>query len=237
MNLRMIGIASVVVVAALLPLAAAAGPADVFLRPAGTHSARDPIDPSDWRVNPSDSAEHPDSAEHADVVERPGPVEYSEPEGYGPSRPDPARPSGRTSRALQTAETDPAATASGYRNTTRALCGPEVASAVGVEAQTCVLNKGQHTWARTYYRNTTGAELSSVLTLMGPDARTVQINCSVEAGGEPGVCETPKETSRGVVMDGAREYSAVAEFAAAGGADQNPLLLRVGSNSPEGGQR
>jgi hypothetical protein len=108
-----------------------------------------------------------------------------------------------------------------------ARCGPELTSPDGVEAQTCVLREGRDTWARTYYRNATGEELSSVLTLMGPGGRTLQTNCVVEAGDEPNVCETPRELSRGPVA----RYSAVAEFATADEAGEGPLLLRSGSNS------
>lgn len=103
-------------------------------------------------------------------------------------------------------------------------CGPELSSPEGIEGQTCVLTQGGSTWARTYYRNATGTELRSVLTLMGPVGRTVQMHCTVSAEDEPGVCETPREPSRGK----ADHYSAVAEFAAVG---DGPLLLRSGSNS------
>ncbi|MGW2781704.1 hypothetical protein ACWC3X_10710 [Streptomyces populi] len=107
-----------------------------------------------------------------------------------------------------------------------ARCGPELSSPDGVEAQTCVLTRGGETWARTYYRNATGDALSSALTLMGPDGRTVQMNCAVDAEDDPGVCETPGERTAG--DPGA--YSAVAEFARSTGSDE-PLLLRSGSNS------
>ncbi|MGX1882448.1 hypothetical protein [Streptomyces sp. NPDC055287] len=107
---------------------------------------------------------------------------------------------------------------------TSVQCGPELSSPEGIEGQTCVLTEGGSTWARTYYRNATGAELRSVLTLMGPVGRTVQMHCAVSAEDEPGVCETPREPSRGKAV----EYSAVSEFAAAG---DGPLLLRSGSNS------
>ncbi|MET7621179.1 hypothetical protein [Streptomyces sp. NPDC005408] len=110
---------------------------------------------------------------------------------------------------------------------TSARCGPELTSPDGVEAQTCVLREGRDTWARTYYRNATGEELSSVLTLMGPGGRTLQTNCVVEAGDEPDACQTPREPSRGAFA----EYSAVAEFATADEAGEGPLLLRSGSNS------
>ncbi|WP_405999796.1 hypothetical protein [Streptomyces sp. NBC_00829] len=110
---------------------------------------------------------------------------------------------------------------------TSAQCGPELTSPDGIEAQTCVLTEGNDTWARTYYRNATGEELSSALTLMGPGGRTLQINCAVDADDEPGVCEAPRERSRGAVS----AYSAVAEFAAADGVGEGPLLLKSGSNS------
>lgn len=122
---------------------------------------------------------------------------------------------------------------------TAARCGPEVTSPDGIEAQTCVLSQGEETWARTYYRNATGHELTSVLSLMGPRGRTVQLRCAVGAEDEPGVCETPREHTAG----GPGAYTAVAEFAAAArdgaeaqGAGQGPLLLRSGSNSgaPDG---
>ncbi|WNO73619.1 hypothetical protein [Streptomyces sp. AM8-1-1] len=188
MNLRMIGIASVVVVAALLPLAAVAGPADGLLWP--------------------------------DVPAARGPVV----DAKSSTRPDP-----------QTAETDPteppAAAGSAVSPASAARCGPELTSPGGIEAQTCVLTQSGDAWARTYYRNATGEELRSVLTLMGPGGRTMQTNCAVEAGDEPGVCETPREPSRG----GSGDYSAVAEFAPAEDSDDAPLLLRSGSNSHDSG--
>ncbi|MFJ4712825.1 hypothetical protein [Streptomyces sp. NPDC088785] len=108
-------------------------------------------------------------------------------------------------------------------------CGPQLTSPDGVEAQTCVLTQGRDTWGRTYYRNATGAELDAVLTLMAPGGRTVQIHCATGAEDEPGLCETPREPTRGR----AAEYAAVAEYAATG---EGPLLLRSGSNSapPQG---
>ncbi|TQE24326.1 hypothetical protein Sipo8835_30595 [Streptomyces ipomoeae] len=108
---------------------------------------------------------------------------------------------------------------------TAARCGPELTSPDGIEAQTCVLTRGEETWARTYYRNATGRELSSVLSVMAPGGRTVRVHCAVGAEDEPGACETPRERMRG--ERGA--YSAVAEFAAPDG--RGPLLLRSGSNS------
>ncbi|GAA3144168.1 hypothetical protein ACFQ0X_22915 [Streptomyces rectiviolaceus] len=105
-----------------------------------------------------------------------------------------------------------------------AQCGPELTSPKGIEAQTCVLTQGHDTWGRTYYRNTTGDELSAVLTVMGPGGRTVQMHCVVGAADEPGACETPRERTAG----NAEAYSAVVEFADGSG---GPLLLRSGSNS------
>ncbi|MEU1532201.1 hypothetical protein [Streptomyces fagopyri] len=106
-----------------------------------------------------------------------------------------------------------------------ARCGPELSSPDGIEAQTCVLTQGAETWARTYYRNATGDELSSVLSLMGPAGRTVQMRCVVDAEDDPGACETPRERTAG----GTGAYTAVAEFA--DGAGDGPLLLRSGSST------
>ncbi|MFI9767698.1 hypothetical protein ACIHJG_12645 [Streptomyces sp. NPDC052415] len=108
---------------------------------------------------------------------------------------------------------------------TAARCGPELTSPEGIEAQTCVLTQGERTWARTYYRNTTGTPLDAVLSVMGPGGRSVQMRCAVGAEDEPGSCETPREDTWGEPAD----YTAVAEFAAAAG--EGPLLLRSGSNS------
>ncbi|KOV75415.1 MULTISPECIES: hypothetical protein [Streptomyces] len=108
---------------------------------------------------------------------------------------------------------------------TSSRCGPELTSPDGIEAQTCVLTQGEDTWARTYYRNATGRSLDSVLSLMGPGDRTVQMRCATGADDEPATCETPRERSRG----GPDSYTAVTEFA-----ERDPdgaLLLRSGSNS------
>ncbi|MFE1884208.1 hypothetical protein [Streptomyces diastatochromogenes] len=110
---------------------------------------------------------------------------------------------------------------------TAARCGPELSSPDGVEAQTCVLTQGEDTWARTYYRITSGEAVDSVLSLMEPRGRTVQTHCATDAADEPATCETPRERTRGS-LDG---YTAVAEFAAHGA--DGPLLLRSGSNSEE----
>ncbi|MFE2064128.1 hypothetical protein ACFXDH_17270 [Streptomyces sp. NPDC059467] len=108
---------------------------------------------------------------------------------------------------------------------TAARCGPALTSPEGVEAQTCVMTQGADTWARTYYRNATGAALDAVLSLMGPSGRTLQTHCDAGADDEPATCETPREHTRGALD----AYTAVAEFAARGGG--GPLLLRSGSNS------
>ncbi|WP_406437803.1 hypothetical protein OHB00_25225 [Streptomyces sp. NBC_00631] len=108
---------------------------------------------------------------------------------------------------------------------TAARCGPELTSPDGVEAQTCVMAQGADTWARTYYRNATGAALEGVLSLLGPRGRTVQTHCAADADDEPATCETPRERTRGALD----AYTAVTEFAARGG--DGPLLLRSASNS------
>ncbi|MFL4905478.1 hypothetical protein ACJ6WF_20480 [Streptomyces sp. MMS24-I2-30] len=108
---------------------------------------------------------------------------------------------------------------------TAARCGPELSSPGGIEAQTCVLTRGAETWARTYYRNATGAALESVLSLLAPGDRTVRTRCLVGADDAPGTCDTPRERFRG----GPDGYSAVTEFSTRG--DRGPLLLRSGSNS------
>ncbi|MFH8608495.1 hypothetical protein ACH4D5_13555 [Streptomyces sp. NPDC018029] len=134
-------------------------------------------------------------------------------------------PSNASSGERRAAETGPESSLlTGLGAATAARCGPELSSPDGLEAQTCVLTLGRDTWARTYYRNATGEELTAVLTLMGPDARTVQLYCEVAAGDEPAACETPRERSAG----DATAYSAVAEYAAG---EAEGLLLRAGSNS------
>ncbi|MFE0809853.1 hypothetical protein ACFW34_20540 [Streptomyces sp. NPDC058848] len=116
---------------------------------------------------------------------------------------------------------------------TAVRCGPELTSPEGVEAQTCVLTQGTgtgtQTWARAYYRNATGDRLEAVLSLLGPDGRSVRMRCEVGAEDAPGTCETPREPVRG----GPEAYTAVAEFA--GRAGYGPLLLRTGSNRGDGG--
>ncbi|MFE7324603.1 hypothetical protein ACFU8W_06390 [Streptomyces sp. NPDC057565] len=92
---------------------------------------------------------------------------------------------------------------------------------------------GRDPWARSSYRNTTGGELRFVLALMGPGGRTVEVRCTVDAQEEPGVCETPRRSSRG----GPDAYTSVAEYAGEEVVAAVPLLLRAGSNpaSPAAG--
>ncbi|MFJ3836155.1 hypothetical protein ACIPY6_11630 [Streptomyces sp. NPDC090054] len=144
----------------------------------------------------------------------------------GPSR-TPAAPG--TPGAARSAEREvlPSQPGPDVRPRTDTRCGPELSSPHGVEAQSCVLESGGQTWGRSYYRNTSGRTLDAVLTVMGPEGRTVQIRCVVGAGDEPGLCETPQEESAGKPID----YSAVAEFAVPD--EEGQLLLRSGSNSPE----
>ncbi|MGW5462454.1 hypothetical protein [Streptomyces sp. NPDC003996] len=108
---------------------------------------------------------------------------------------------------------------------TATRCGPQLTSPDGIEAQTCVLAEGTDTWARTYYRNSTGKSLDSVLSLMGPGGHSLQMRCVTGTDDEPATCETPREHSRG----GMDAYTVVTEFAAHG--TDGPLLLRSGSNS------
>ncbi|MER7894883.1 hypothetical protein ABTX62_01685 [Streptomyces sp. NPDC096046] len=142
--------------------------------------------------------------------------------GSGAVRPSP-RADGKAPGASFSA---PGLPVLGQSLSTAVRCGPELSSPDGIEAQTCVVTRGADTWARTYYRNATGEALDAVLSLMGPDDRSVRIRCAVGAGDEPGTCETPREPVRGSPA----AYTAVAEFAERGG--WGPLLLRSGSNSP-----
>ncbi|MGW4549931.1 hypothetical protein ACWEN4_26825 [Streptomyces violaceorubidus] len=113
-----------------------------------------------------------------------------------------------------------------------ARCGPELTSPAGIEAQTCVLARGTETWARTYYRNATGSPLESVLSLMGPDGRSVRTSCAVGVEDAPGTCETPPDATEGAHGGGLAGYTAVAEFARRAG--YGPLLLRAGSGGSTG---
>jgi hypothetical protein len=114
---------------------------------------------------------------------------------------------------------------------TAARCGPSLTSPDGIEAQACVFTQGAETWARAYYRNTTGRALSTALSLLTPGGGAVRLTCAIGAEDEPGTCETPRRRTDG--EPGA--YEAVAEFARQGAAgaaaDGGALLLRVGSGS------
>jgi hypothetical protein len=174
-NLRLIALASVVALIALVPLAAAtAGP------PTGKdHSLLDALPLLGTPRDPhrAGAAASGDAASDADDAE-----------------PEDAR---------QTAS-----------------CGPRLTSPEGLRAQTCTISEDGDTWARTYFRNTTGDALSGVLTLMRPDGRTVQVDCPIGAEAKAGSCETPHERT---VPD---DYAAVAEIATR---NAERLLLRAGS--------
>jgi hypothetical protein len=145
----------------------------------------------------------------------------------GDSRPT---PTARVVPALGVA-TGPGTAGSAPRTVAR--CGPEPISPEGVEAQTCVRTEEGGIRARSSYRNSTGGELRFVHTLMGPGGWTVEVRCTVDAQDEPGVCETPRHSSHG----GLDAYTAVAEYAGEGAAEEAPLLSRAGSNPafPEAG--
>ncbi|MFH8241681.1 hypothetical protein [Streptomyces sp. NPDC018321] len=196
---RLYGLAAIVVCAVVLPFAVAS---------AGPSGDR-----------PSDAEETPATVP---LVSRGGdgkaPGDAGADEGAG---------RGRAEAAASARSPLPAGPATAVR------CGPELTSPEGVEAQTCVLTQGTgsgtRTWARTYYRNATGDPLEAVLSLLGPDGRSVRMRCEVGAEDAPGTCETPREPVRG----GPAAYTAVAEFA--GRAGYGPLLLRTGSNRGDGG--
>ncbi|MFE6757744.1 hypothetical protein ACFVDQ_29780 [Streptomyces sp. NPDC057684] len=214
-RLRLLGLLAVVILTVLLPLAgASAGPVgdtsaedsrnsgELPTGNAGRVSSTDKVDDKPGTSDPADTAASDTAA--ADTAAS---------DTAGKARRSHKRPPGTSVLA-------------GLGIATKARCGPELASPDGIEAQTCVLTQGRDTWARTYYRNATGGPLSSVLTLMAPGGRTVQMHCAVGAQDEPGTCDTPRERTSGEASD----YSAVAEFAGAG--DAGPLLLRSGSNAP-----
>lgn len=208
MNPRLIALMGVVAITALLPLAGAS---------AG------PVGDADAEAKPSERQAYAASGAEPD------------PDAKQPSKEKPTskRPStegasseGASSEGASSDDrsSDDSSLLTGLGLDSAARCGPELTSPKGIEAQTCVLTQGHDTWGRTYYRNTTGDELSAVLTVMGPGGRTVQMHCAVGAADEPGACETPRERTAG----SAEAYSAVVEFADRSG---GPLLLRSGSNS------
>ncbi|WP_432165022.1 hypothetical protein [Streptomyces sp. bgisy031] len=216
-RLRLLGLLAVVTLTVLLPLAGASA------GPVGDTAAGDSLNSGELHTGDAGSTNSADK-----VDDKPG-----------AGRSDPAATAASDTAAAHTTASDRAGTARRSHGrspgtalladlgiATQARCGPELASPDGIEAQTCVLTQERDTWARTYYRNATGGPLSSVLTLMEPGGRTVQMHCAVGAQDEPGTCDTPRERTSGEVGD----YSAVAEFAGAG--DMGPLLLRSGSNAP-----
>ncbi|MGW6354881.1 hypothetical protein ACWFR5_06685 [Streptomyces sp. NPDC055092] len=211
-RLRLLGLLAVVVLTALLPLAGASA------GPVGDTAAEDSLNSGEL---PTGNAGSTSSADKID--DKPG-ADTSDPADTTASDTAAADTAGKARRSHER----PSGTSvlAGLGIATKARCGPELASPDGIEAQTCVLTQGRDTWARTYYRNATGGPLSSVLTLMAPGGRTVQMHCAVGAQDEPGTCDTPRERTSGEASD----YSAVAEFAGAG--DAGPLLLRSGSNAP-----
>ncbi|MET7734831.1 hypothetical protein ABZT02_26180 [Streptomyces sp. NPDC005402] len=203
MNLRLLALSGAVVCAVALPLAvASAGQVGDRGRTVVRDLVRVPGPPSAVRPSAASSAVRPSAGSSA--------VRPSAADDYKA----PLAASGRSPLLL------------GVGLATAARCGPELTSPDGVEAQTCVLTQGEETWARTYYRNATGAALDAALSFMEPGGRTVQLHCAVGAGDEPDSCETPREPTQAAPAD----YTAVAEFARRG---SGPLLLRVGSNSGE----
>ncbi len=205
MNLRMIGLTGAVVFGCLVPLVASADPV---------------VDPSfDPAFGPSAAPADAKSSGGSPEMLRPKVSDGLSGEGTADAHSStlPKSPSRMSAEAGSPPESD--------RTGAVARCGPELVAPEGVEAQTCVMTQDGESWARTYYRNATGEELRSVLTLMGPAGRTVQLHCAPAAHDEPGVCETPRIPTSGAL----RSTTAVAEFMGAGPADEVPLLLRAGS--------
>ncbi|MFE3033676.1 hypothetical protein ACFXKY_18785 [Streptomyces canus] len=208
MNLRLLALSGVVVCAIALPLAvASAGQVGEGGRTVVRDLVR-PADPPAVRPSADPSAARPSAARSSDA--RSSDARSSAADDYKA----PLADSGRSPLLL------------GLGLATAARCGPELSSPDGIEAQTCVLTQGEESWARTYYRNATGAVLDAALSFMGPGGHTVQLHCVVGAGDEPDSCETPRRRTQGAPT----AYTAVAEFARRG---SGPLLLRTGSNSGE----
>ncbi|MFI7385326.1 hypothetical protein [Streptomyces sp. NPDC049813] len=215
-RLRLFGLLSVIVLTAALPLAGAS--AGVL----GDRSARPAAPPPQ---QPSGTTREATEARLADAARDAADGGVDRGVDEKPAGAAAGEPRGGTGKEPAVVVDRPATSLlAGLGSAAAAQCGPQLTSPEGIEAQTCVLRQERETWARTYYRNTTGGGLSAVLTLMAPEGRTVQITCAVGAEDEPGMCETPRGRSR---AEPAR-YAAVAEYAAAG---DGPLLLRLGSNS------
>ncbi|OCC11632.1 hypothetical protein A3Q37_02320 [Streptomyces sp. PTY087I2] len=207
MNLRMIGLTAAVVCGCLVPLVASAHPA---------------VAPDAVSADPfaGKSSVGPTESHRPKVSDR-----LSGEDGAALSSGLPKSPSGMSAEAGSLPESDRSGEAALGRSGAAARCGPELVAPEGVEAQTCVMTRSGTVWARVYFRNTTGEELRSVLTLLGPGGRTVELHCAPAAHDEPGSCETP-----GVPSSGAPgTATAVAEFTGAGPAEEAPLLLRAGS--------
>lgn len=215
-RLRAVALASTVALAVALPLAAAVAGEDARLAAEAAHEPG-PEGGAATPGGPPSAASQPSSGERsASEREQAG--------GRGDS-------GGADDKSLSRLDV-PRMTGAVDSSRPSSSCGPEITSPEGVEAQTCVLTEGGDTWARTYYRNATNSRLSGVLTLMRPDGRTTRVHCSLAAADEPGICETPRHpTVRTERTRGEGPYSAVAEVAPA---DGERLLLRAGSNSPEG---
>ncbi|MFF3765899.1 hypothetical protein ACFYYR_17690 [Streptomyces sp. NPDC001922] len=217
---RMTALVGAVLVAAVLPQAAAsAGPAPA----AG--AGRPPARTAAPAVPEPEVPGVPES-------EVPGVPESESPGGGGARGRDPGS---AVAGALPLPPADPRKRALHAADQGRVIsvCGPELTGREGVEAQTCVLREGRELWGRTYYRSAAGRAPSVVLTLMRPDGRTVRVHCSGEAGNAGGVCQTGRAPVRGPVDQGL-PYGAVAELVSA---DGERLLLRSGSNSPVGAAR
>jgi hypothetical protein len=216
-KLRLIALAAAVTAAVVLPLAvASAGPVGKAARPAvdgrpGDGKAGDAVRASGRSgVSGSDGATGPTG--DAGSGSAAGSEGAAGSRGAGDAQaPSHGRGPGLLGTGLDTA----------------ARCGPQLTSPDGIEAQTCVLTQGADTWARTYYRNSTGESLDSSLSLMGPDDGSVQTRCVTSADDEPATCETPREHSRG----GMDAYTAVTEFSAHG--KDGALLLRSGSDTAD----
>ncbi|MBN0043216.1 hypothetical protein JS756_03700 [Streptomyces actuosus] len=222
MNLRLLALAGLAVCAVALPLAvASAGQPEGEGRTVVPAAARD-VAHGDRGGRTSDGRGDQDGSAAGSRDDRSGPAPGDR--GGSSSGPGPATGDGDAKAPAARPAGSPLLLGLGVA--TAARCGPELSTPGGIEAQTCVLAQGEETWARTYYRNATGRDLEAVLSLMGPQRRTMQMHCRIGAEDEPGTCETPRERTRGA-MDA---YTAVAEFARAGGG--GPLLLRSGSNSP-----
>lgn len=223
MNPRLIALTGVVALTALLPLAgASAGP--VGAGGAGARQAQPPADAAAGTVQDADAKQPSTEKPTSNRSSTEGAV--SEGAATGGASTERGASDGRSSDGGSSdgGAHDDASLLTGLGLDSAARCGPELTSPKGIEAQTCVLTQGRDTWGRTYYRNTTGDELSAVLSVMAPGGRTVQMHCAIGAADEPGACETPRERTAG----NASAYSAVVEFADGSG---GPLLLRSGSNS------